>query len=210
MKTLTQFNIDNDFDIISEGILSKLGGFFSKVYKLMKKNIKLNVKNEQIHIDTKKLKRSNVFKFEDLINSKEYQEIIFDKQIGFSTLSQIIQNKNKYLKYNDETNYKPEIYMFFMKDKNSINFVGTIGYDKNIKLRENYLTLFICESSLIVDKSVDIIKFMLENLTQEIKNNDKNILGFEIKPVHPKIKADVIKGGFKVLNDNKEILYYNF
>ena len=100
--------------------------------------------------------------------------------------------------------------MFFTKDKKMINFVGTIAYDNNIKISENYLTLFICEASLIVDKSVDIIKFMIENLSEEIQIKDKNIKGFVINPVHPKIKADVIKGGFKVSNQNKEILYYNF
>lgn len=210
MKTLTEYNICNDFEIITEGILDKIGGFFKKIQNMAFEKIKSNKKVEQVHIENDKLKKSSIFKFEDLIKNKEYKELISNKQIGFSTLSQIIQSSNKYLKYDDKTNYNPEIYMFFKKDKKNINFVGTIGYDSKIQISENYLTLFICEASLIVDKSVDIIKFMIENLAEETKGKDKNIKGFVIKPVHPKIKADVIKGGFKTSNQNKEILYYNF
>ena len=80
-------------------------------------------------------------------------------------------------------------------------------YDKNVTYIDSFIHLINIESSLIVSESLPLLKAMLNDFIKTI-NKEGNYNGISAKPTHPKIKATLIKLGFRVSNDNKNLLVY--
>jgi hypothetical protein len=200
MKTFTEYNI-------FEGLSNDIKKFFANVFKTQEKLIQNN-KIQPINVDVNKLnKPKHSFNREDL-QEKEIKQIIASKHTGFTVANQMLSNENKYFKDNDKE-YNPECYPYFYKDGKKLYCVGLLMFDKNLKYIDEFITLQLIESSMIISKSIDVDKAILndfENIIKKEYNNEYK--GIAVKPVHPKLKAIFIKLGFTSFNNNKEILTY--
>lgn len=196
MKTLTEYNI-------YEGLSSDVTKFFNSVYKTQEKLVENN-KVQPINVDASKLnKPKHSFKKEDL-NDNSIKQIITSKHIGFPVAMQMLSNENKYFK-DENKEYNPECYTYFYKDGDNVYCVGLLMYDEKITYIDQFVTLLLIESSMIVSESINVDKGMLNDFINIIKEKYKGIC---IKPVHPKLKATFTKLGFTSMKENKDILTY--
>jgi hypothetical protein len=76
-------------------------------------------------------------------------------------------------------------------------------YDEKVNYIDNFVTLVLIESSMIVSKSQDVDKAILNDFENMMKGKFDGIC---VKPAHPKLKATFTKLGFSSFKDNKEIL----
>lgn len=196
MKTLTEYNI-------YEGLSNDVKKFFDNVFKTQEKLIEKN-KIQPIDVDATKLnKPKHSFKKEDLIENS-IKQIIVSKHTGFTVAMQMLSNENKYFKDEDKE-YNPECYPYFYKDGKNVYCVGLLMYDEKINYIDQFVTLLLIESSMIVSKSINVDKGILNDFINMIKGKYKGIC---VKPVHPKLKATFTKIGFTSMKDNKDILTY--
>jgi hypothetical protein len=196
MKTLTEYNI-------YEGLSNDVKKFFDNVFKTQEKLIEKN-KVQPIDVDVTKLnKPKHSFKKEDL-SDNSIKQIIASKHTGFTVAMQMLSNENKYFKDEDKE-YNPECYPYFYKDGKNIYCVGLLMYDEKINYIDQFVTLLLIESSMIVSKSINVDKGILNDFINMIKGKYKGIC---VKPVHPKLKATFTKLGFTSMKDNKDILTY--
>lgn len=196
MKTLTEYNI-------YEGLSNDVKKFFDNVFKTQEKLIEKN-KVQPIDVDATKLnKPKHSFKKEDL-SDKSIKQIIASKHTGFTVAMQMLSNENKYFKDEDKE-YNPECYPYFYKDGKNIYCVGLLMYDEKINYIDQFVTLLLIESSMIVSKSINVDKGILNDFINMMKGKYKGIC---VKPVHPKLKATFTKLGFTSMKDNKDILTY--
>lgn len=196
MKTLTEYNI-------YEGLSNDVKKFFDNVFKTQEKLVEKN-KVQPIDVDATKLnKPKHSFKKEDL-SDNSIKQIIASKHTGFTVAMQMISNENKYFKDEDKE-YNPECYPYFYKDGKNIYCVGLLMYDEKINYIDQFVTLLLIESSMIVSKSINVDKGILNDFINMMKGKYKGIC---VKPVHPKLKATFTKLGFTSMKDNKDILTY--
>jgi hypothetical protein len=201
MKTLSDYSLNKEFDsFINEGLLKNLIGFFNKIFRKSNKE-KIKIVNDN------NLKKSKEFKLDEL-ESDSFKTIVSDKKIGFYLLNKILKDK-KNLIYNQEKkiNYSPKFLTFFYKEDKYINYIGIIGYDPNISIIDNYLTLYLIESAVNIENYVETNKKIIEYF---IKDVDKKYKGFVIKPIDVILTNVIKKMGFKPLNTDREIYMYDF
>ena len=196
MKTLTEYNI-------YEGLSNDVKKFFDNVFKTQEKLVEKN-KVQPIDVDGSKLnKPKHSFKKEDL-QDNAVKQIITSKHTGFIVAMQMLSNENKYFKDEDKE-YNPECYPYFYKDGKNIYCVGLLMYDEKINYIDQFVTLLLIESSMIVSKSINVDKGILNDFINMMKGKYKGIC---VKPTHPKLKATFTKLGFTSMKDNKDILTY--
>ena len=196
MKTLTEYNI-------YEGLSNDVKKFFDNVFKTQEKLVEKN-KVQPIDVDATKLnKPKHSFKKEDL-SDNSIKQIIASKHTGFTVAMQMLSNENKYFKDEDKE-YNPECYPYFYKDGKNIYCVGLLMYDEKINYIDQFITLLLIESSMIVSKSINVDKSILNDFINMMKGKYKGIC---VKPAHPKLKATFTKLGFTSMKDNKDILTY--
>lgn len=196
MKTLTEYNI-------YEGLSNDIKKFFDNVFKTQEKLIKNN-KVQPIDVDVTKLNKPKHSFSKDNLNDNSIKQIITSKHTGFTVAMQMLSNENKYFKDEDKE-YNPECYPYFYKDDNNIYCVGLLMYDEKITYVDQFVTLLLIESSMIVSKSINVDKAILNDFIKLMKGKYKGIC---VKPVHPKLKATFTKLGFTSMKDNKDILTY--
>lgn len=196
MKTLTEYNI-------YEGLSNDVKKFFDNVFKTQEKLVEKN-KVQPIDVDATKLnKPKHSFKKEDL-SDNSIKQIIASKHTGFTVAMQMLSNENKYFKDEDKE-YNPECYPYFYKDGKNIYCVGLLMCDEKINYIDQFITLLLIESSMIVSKSINVDKGILNDFINMMKGKYKGIC---VKPAHPKLKATFTKLGFTSMKDNKDILTY--
>ena len=101
MKTLSQFIIESEIETLSEGLLSKLKGWFKSLFKdqasLNKKSIEVDVKNIKGPEDSAPLK--------DIEANSEEMKLINNNDVGFPVTSLILKQRKKYLVKEDIISY---------------------------------------------------------------------------------------------------------
>lgn len=196
MKTLTEYNI-------YEGLSNDVKKFFNNVFKTQEKLVEKN-KVQPIDVDATKLNKPKHSLNKEDLSDKSIKQIIASKHTGFTVAMQMISNENKYFKDEDKE-YNPECYPYFYKDGKNIYCVGLLMYDEKINYIDQFVTLLLIESSMIVSKSINVDKGILNDFINMMKGKYKGIC---VKPVHPKLKATFTKLGFTSMKDNKDILTY--
>lgn len=206
MKSITTY--------IKEALNSDIQNWLNDVYETNKTLIKNN-KVTPIEIDVNKLnKPSKPFDYDQFINDPIFKKTIGDNLVGFTVTNQIISNLNKYLiDKNNNKELKPNCYPYWYSipiDKNTQNtfFVGLCLYDRNITYLNNYLHLISIESSLFVKNSINLNKAILNDFSKVVKKVNSKYEGISANPIHPKMKAILIKLGFTPSHDNKDIFIY--
>jgi hypothetical protein len=209
------------FEYINESLQPKLKKWIDEVYKTMEQLIKDN-KVEPIDVDIKKLaKPDKSFEFDDFMMDQSVRKIISNKSIGFTVLNQMCQIPKKYLvdKTNDEEKeIKPKCLPYWYRpvddqDKSSTEipatyFIGMVLYDDKVSYLDNFLHIVGIETSLCVKESTPVLKGILNDFSLHYLNKLGKFSGLTAKPVHPKMKAILIKLGFSPIKDDKNILTY--
>lgn len=204
MKHINEY-LDNK--IINEGLLDWFKAFFKKLYKNQRSRVSDNNKVEMYKVDTKNMKvQKEAVKLNDV--DKDTQEIWNDKQVGFPIGSLIKANPRKYQLVKDKE-FNPDVLCYFSQDKNATYIIGLLIVDKDISFIENYQHIVDIESSLIVDNPTDVNKAIIEEYSELVKKENSNFKGFTAKEIHPKLKGNLVKLGFKRSDNDKEILIYN-
>ena len=218
-------------EYIYESLKPDIVAWLKEVYDTMQKLIKDN-KLEPLNVDVKLLnKPQQAFQFDDFFNDQTIKKLISDKHIGFTVINQMFQTPKKYLidGNGDETKeLKPKIMPYWYRPSNNANeakaeeetqgettekidptyFVGMILYDTDISYVDNFAHIVGIESSLCVKESTPLLKAMLNDWALHTLNKEGNYSGLSAKPIHPKMKAILLKLGFSVMKDNKDILTY--
>ena len=207
MKTLQQFIIENEIENLNEGLLGKLKAWFKSLFKdqstLEDKTLDVDVKNIKGPEDSTPLK--------DIISNEEEMNVINNTKVGFPITSVIIKQKNKYLKFEDEKGntqeYKPQVDRYFYVDGNSKYDIGLIMYDDKIKNDNNYVNIINLEVIAQVNNISEVQKYINTIFEDKMKKKYK---GSQYIALHPRVKATLIKQGYKSENNNKNILFKNF
>lgn len=191
---------------IIEQLKNDVHKWIERVYNTQKTLIKDN-KVDPIDVDVNNLnKPKNPFLYDDFFNDALVKQFIGNKLIGFTVTNQMIRNPKQYI-YDKDKKMNPECLPYWYKEGDNIYFIGLTIYDKSIYYINNYMHLIDIESSLIVAKSDVLMKAILNDFIKLINIKGK-YEGITVKPMHPKMKANFIKLGFKPMQDNKEILTY--
>lgn len=199
------------FFYINESLQKAEQQWLENVYKTNLSLIK-DKKLVPIDVDIKKLnKPKRPFEYDRYFDDPIFKKIINDDNVGFTVLNQMFRNDKKYLQ-DDEKEFRPNCYPYWyvidIDDKHqNTYFIGLCVYDKTNTYIDNYIHLIGIESSLIINNSTELNKAILNDFISVIKK-DGNFDGITAKPNHPKMKATLIKLGFKLSKDNKEILTY--
>ena len=192
---------------IIEGLKSDVQQWLKKVYQTQQTLIKDN-KVQPLQVDVNKLnKPKKSFTFEDFSTDAIVKKILGDRQVGFTVTNQMIRNPKQYI-LDDEKELNPECLPYWYQDRDNIYFVGICIFDKNVSYIDNFVHLISIESSLIVQESLPFNKAILADFVKFMEGEKQQFIGISAKPVHPKMKANLIKLGFNVSKDNKEILIY--
>lgn len=199
MKSLVKY--------IIEGLKSEYQQWFNKVYQTQQALVKDN-KIQPIQVDINKLnKPERTFTLQDFSTDPIVKKLIGDRHIGFTVINQMIRNEKQYIL--DETKQmNPECIPYWYQDGNNIYFVGLCIFDRNASYIDNFIHLIGIESSLIVEESLPLNKAILNDFIKFIEGEKQKFIGISAKPMHPKMKASLIKLGFTISKDNKEILLF--
>ena len=191
---------------IIEKLNADIEKWLESVYNTQQNLIKDN-KIQPIIVDAKKMnKPKKPFSFNDFSSDTIVKKIVGDRKVGFTVINQMIRNPKQYL-IDNEKKLNPECYPYWYQDGENIYFIGLCIYDKTVSYLDNFIHLIAIESSLPVNNSSEVNKAILSDFIKMASING-TYKGITVKPLHPKMKANFIKLGFKVLNDNKEILTY--
>ena len=198
-------------EYINEALRAEVTKWLEQVYNNMKGLIKDN-KLEPLEVDEKKLSKPDKggFMYDDFATDKLVKEIVEDKQLGFTVTTQLFQNPKKYLiaNVNDvDKELKPECLPYWYQGEN-IFFVGLILLDTTTSYIDDFVNIVNIETALYVKNSEPILTAMLNDFALHYINKKGNYKGLCAKPSHPKIKATLLKLGFKTFEDNKDILTY--
>ena len=192
---------------INEALKSDVQQWLKKVYQTQQTLVKDN-KVQPLQVDVNKLnKPKKSFTFEDFSTDAIVKKILGDRQVGFTVTNQMIRNPKQYI-LDDEKELNPECLPYWYQDRDNIYFVGICIFDKNVSYIDNFVHLISIESSLIVQESLPLNKAILADFVKFMEGEKQQFIGISAKPVHPKMKANLIKLGFNVSKDNKEILIY--
>lgn len=191
---------------ITEKLKADVQSWLKSVYQSQQQLIKDN-KVQPIKVDVNKLnKPKKPFAFEDFSTDAIVKQIVGDKQLGFVVINQMIRNPKQYV-MDEGKEINPECYPYWYQDGENIYFIGLCIYDKNVSYIDNFIHLIAIESSLVVAEANVLNKAILNDFIK-LLNADGKYQGITVKPTHPKMKANFIKLGFNLLNENKEILTY--
>lgn len=208
MKHLNNYIVERQIENLNEGLLNKLKGWFKNLFKSQE-----NLKNQTIKADVKKLKSpKDPTKLKDIENNPEEMKLINDKQVGFPVTASLIKEKNKYLVKEDEKGnteeYDPLIKRYFYVTEDNDKYdVGIIMYDEKIKNDNNYINMINLETIAQLDNKSDVEKSMNNDFENIMKKKYK---GCQYISKHPRVKARLIKLGYKSENNNTDILFKNF
>jgi len=204
MKSITVY--------ISEALRGEVSKWIGNVYKTMQSLIKDN-KVQPIDVDPKKLAKPKKggFKFDDFATDKQVKQIVNDKALGFTVISQMIKNPNKYLvdkNSEEEKELKPECLPYWYQQDKNVYFIGIVMFDTTTTHIDDFAHLVAIETSLCVQESTPVLKAMLTDFALHYLNKKGNYKGLTAKPEHPKMRAILTKLGFNSFKDNKDILTY--
>lgn len=200
----------------------KTSKWIGETYDTMQKLIKDN-KLKPIDVDVKQLaKPKKDFDFKTFSNDQNVKKILSDRVVGFTVINQMTQMPKKYLVDGDkELNpsclpywYRPTSQKNEANDENEEDkidptyFVGMVMYDKDTSYVENFMTIDAIETSLCVKEALPLLKAMLNDFALHYINKLGKYDGLASKPMHPKMKANLVRLGFSPMKDQKEILTY--
>lgn len=190
-----------------EALESKYAKYFETVLTTMNSLIQDN-KVQPLNVDIKNIGcPDKPFLFDNLFNDKNVKEIVGNKFFGFTVINQMIRNPRNYLIDNDKE-LKPDCYPFSYMQNNNMYLIGLSLFDKNVSHIDGFIHLVGIETSLVVAESAPVLKEMLKQSIKTILKNDNKYIGITAKPTHPKMKATLIKIGFGLSKENKELLTY--
>ena len=192
---------------LNEGLLDKLVGWFKSLYKSQEL-----LKDNTIKVDVKNIKGPNEStKLKDIESNKEELKLINDKEVGFPVTSMLINQKNKYLVKEDENGdkkeYDPQIDRYFYVEGKNKYDIGIVMYDESIKNDNNYINMINLEVIARVENISEVQKYINTIFEDKMKKKYK---GSQYDSKHPRVKAVLIKQGYKSENNNKDILFKNF
>lgn len=184
---------------IDEGLLSGIGKFFSKIFKVQKK---FGEAGEKVKVDIKKIKRCK--KPLDFVNleTKEYKVLLEDKTCGFPIFNEFVKNPKKYL---GDAKDSSKTYLHFQELEQGAVQAGALMYTESPEQRKGEGVQLLCiESSLIIENVAEVNKCMIDIWMNELKKNKELQYIFAI-PTHPKIKGILTQLGFSKDKGNKEM-----
>lgn len=184
---------------IDEGLLSGIGKFFSKIFKVQKK---FGEAGEKVKVDIKKIKRCK--KPLDFVNleTKEYKVLLEDKTCGFPIFNEFVKNPKKYL---GDAKDSSKTYLHFQELEKGAVQAGALMYTESSEQRKGEGVQLLCiESSLIIENGAEVNKCMIDIWMNELKKNKELQYIFAI-PTHPKIKGILTQVGFSKDKGNKEM-----
>jgi len=208
MKSLNHYIIENEISTLNESLLSKLTGWFKDLFKSQE-----TLEDKTLKVDVKNLKSPDKpTKLKDIENNKEEMKLLNDPKVGFPTTSMLINQKNKYLTYEDaEGNSKefdPLVNRYFYIEGNNKYDVGIIMYDDHIKNDNNYVNIINIEVINQIENKQEVMKLMHNIFEETMKKN--NFKGSQYIIKHPNIKGTLIQLQYTSENNNKDILFKNF
>lgn len=214
-------------DIVSyilESLNSEFSNWIKQVYDVMTSLIKNKaLKPIDINVDGLAKPKYSI-SYDDFYKDQTVRNIMKNKYIGFTVINQMISMPKKYMIDSEGNEIKPMCLPYWYRPINEAGkiddekikndkieptyFVGLIMYDEN-DLIENYLNIVGIETSMCVEKSLPVLKALLNDFSLHYILKLKNDYdGLCAKPIHPKMKAIMMKLGFKPSKDNKDILIY--
>lgn len=204
MKHLTQFIIENQISNLNEGLLDKLKNWFKSLFKDQE-----TLKQKTLDVDVKNIKGPNSSaNLSEILSNDEEMKIINDPKIGFPTTSMIIKQKNKYLVYEtadgNKKEFKPKVDRYFYVDGNSKYDIGIIVYDDTIKNENKFANMISLEVIAQVNNKSAVEKYINQIFEDKMK---KKFNGLQYVSQHPRVKAALIKLGYKSENSNTNILF---
>lgn len=199
-------------EYIEETLRPEVTKWINSLYDKMISLVKEKKINTELEVDIKKLSKPEKggFMYDDFASDKTIKNFINNNIFGFTVINQMIKTPNKYLINEGDTNeeIKPECLPYWYQTDSNIYWVGLILWDNQIKYEEDYANLVAIESSLLIKKSLPLLKGMLNDFTLHYLNKKGNYKGLVAKPIHPKMRSILLKLGFTVNPDNKNILLY--
>lgn len=207
MKSINAYINEKEIETLNEGLLSKLTGWFKDLYKSQEQ-----LKDNTIKADIKNIKGpEKPTKLKDIENNKEELKLINDKQVGFPITSMLIAQKQKYLTIEDakgnKKEFEPIIDRYFYVDGKNKYDIGIVMYDDKMKNDNNYVNIINLEVIAQIDNQSEVEKYINEIFEE---NQKKKFKGSQYVSLHPRVKATLIKQGYKSQNTNKNILFKNF
>ena len=199
-------------EYIEETLRPEVTNWINSLYDKMISLVKEKKINTELEIDVKKLSKPEKggFIYDDFASDKTIKNFINNNIFGFTVINQMMKTPNKYLINEGDTNeeIKPECLPYWYQTDSNIYWVGLILWDNQIKYEEDYANLVAIESSLLIKKSLPLLKGMLNDFTLHYLSKKGNYKGLAAKPIHPKMRSILLKLGFTVNPDNKNILLY--
>lgn len=208
MKTITQHINEQEIIQLNENFLSKLANWFKGLFKSQQS---LEERKEAFKINVKQIKSPDKpMKLKDVESIKSEMELINDKKVGFPVASDIIGKKNKYLVKESpdgktKVEYQPLVDRYFYVEGKNKYMIGQIMFDTSVKNDNNYVNMLNLEVIQNVDNISEIQKYINEIFEGNMKKQSYEGLQYII--THPRVKAVLIKEGYKYENNNKNILF---
>lgn len=207
MKHLNTYIEENQIKHLNEGLLDKLKNWFKNLFKdqetLEKKTLDVDIKEIKGPEDSVELK--------DIISNQEEMNLINNSTVGFPITSTLIKQSKKYLVYEDEKGnkkeYEPQVDRYFYVEGENKYEIGLIIYDESIKNDNNYVNILNLEVIQQVNNISEVQKYINQIFEDKMK---KTYQGSQYVSLHPRVKAVLIKQGYKSENMNKNILFKNF
>ena len=197
---------------ICEALQTKISKWIADVYDTMSNLIKDN-KIVPLDVDTTKLNKPDKdrFKFKDFMNDKNVKNIVNNKLIGFPISSQMAKMEHKTLvdkNPNEEKQLDPECLPYwFVDNSNNIYFVGLVIFDPTVSYLDEFIHILNIEASLCVKDPKTLLKGIYNDFTLHYVNEKiGKYKGVSAKPTNPKVKATLLRLGFRAIPDNKDIL----
>lgn len=195
-------------EIIDESVLSWLKSFIKKIKANQNKLIQ-NGKVKMLRMRQNQVKiQKQAVSLLELAKDKEAMDDWSNPKIGFPESAMIAKNPKKYLDQTtgegeNEKKSNPLVHTFYYQGKNTY-YAGVLIYEKDITYIENYTHLISIETNLVVDNPGDIQKLMLNQFKEMRNSSIPSFEGFTAKldKLPPKIKANMIKLGFKKDDEN--------
>jgi len=207
MKSLQTFIIENEIETLNEGLLSKLKNWFKSLFKDQS-----TLENNTLDVKEKKIKGpEESASLKDILNNEEEMNLINNPDVGFPIASTIIKQKNKYLVRQDDKGNKEEydvqVDRYFYVDGNSKYDIGMIMYDETLHNSGNSVNIINLEVIAQVNNKSRVEKFINNIFEDKMK---KKYDGSQYISLHPRVKATLIKLGYKTDINDKNILIKTF
>lgn len=208
MKDINTYIIESEILHLNEGLLSKLIGWFKKLYK---SQLSLKEDNKTLKVDVKNIKGpEKSAKLDEITSNSGEMEIINDKNVGFPVTANIIKQKSKYLVYEDSKGEKhdypsPEVNRYFYVDGNNKYEVGMLIFDDGVENDNKFTNLISLEVIAKVDNLTEVQKFISDSFEDTKKDNFNGIQHFITNPRISSILTSKLQ--YKKSNTNENILF---